>query len=77
MMQFLYKNAISGRLAFQELHLGQADDRARDDQSKASGARANGEQTDASDARASGEQSKHQHNQHKRKNAQALFSSAT
>ena len=72
MLQFLYK---SGPKAFEEMHLDQADDRARDDRSKASGARASGEQHDASNARASGEQ--FQHNQHKRKNAQALFSSAS
>ena len=64
MLQFLYK---SGHQAFEEMHLGEADDRAR----------AGGEPPDASDARASGEQSKYQHNQHKRKNAQALFSSDT
>lgn len=52
----------NGTRVFEEMHLV---DRTRDAQSK------------ASDARASGERPKFEHNQHKRKNAQALFSSAT
>ena len=64
MLQFLY---TSGQEAFEDLHLGEEDDPAN----------ASGETPEASDARASGEPIKYQHNQRKRKNAQALFSSAT
>ena len=64
MLQFLYTN---GHEAFEELHLGQEDDPAN----------ASGETPEASDARARGELIEYQHNQHKRKHAQALFSSAT
>ena len=64
MLQFLHTH---GHEAFEELHFGEEDDPAN----------ASGETPEASDARASGETIQYQHNQRKRKNAQALFSSAT
>ena len=64
MLQFLY---TSGQEAFEDLHLGEEDDPAN----------ASGETPEASDARARGELIECQHNQHKRKHGQALFSSAT